>query len=119
MDVQPGYCDCSMCCIRISTLARRRAQLIESLASVMNHPATGIMDLQQCLDKLRIVDETNDSTAQELTIESERPGADEEIRTVFNDPATFNVKHPLYSSWTLWFDSPSTKNRGNLTGFLI
>jgi translation initiation factor 4E len=59
----------------------------------------------------RIVDETNDSTAQELTIESERPGADEEIRTVFNDATTFNVKHPLYSSWTLWFDSPNTKNR--------
>ncbi|KAG8930418.1 eukaryotic translation initiation factor 4E [Tulasnella sp. 419] len=32
-------------------------------------------------------------------------------RTVFEDPTTFNVKHPLYSSWTLWFDSPATKNR--------
>jgi len=60
-------------------------------------------------------DETNDSTAQELTIESKRPGEDEEIRTVFNDPTTFNVKHPLYSSWTLWFDSPSTKNRAGGT----
>jgi len=35
----------------------------------------------------------------------------EEIRTVFSDPTNFNVKHPLYSSWTLWFDSPVTKGR--------
>ncbi|KAI1793905.1 eukaryotic translation initiation factor 4E class I [Ganoderma leucocontextum] len=33
------------------------------------------------------------------------------IRTVFNDPTNFNVKHPLYSPWTLWFDSPATKGR--------
>jgi hypothetical protein len=104
-----------MCRIRISALSRRRAEFIELLASVMYLPATGIVDLQQSLHNLRITDETNDSTAQELTIESERPGADEEMRTVFNDANDFNVKHPLYSSWTLWFDSPSTKNRGNLT----
>ncbi|KAH9950462.1 eukaryotic translation initiation factor 4E class I [Amylocystis lapponica] len=35
----------------------------------------------------------------------------ENIRTVFNDPTNFNVKHPLYSPWTLWFDSPATKGR--------
>ncbi|PFH54533.1 hypothetical protein AMATHDRAFT_169006 [Amanita thiersii Skay4041] len=35
----------------------------------------------------------------------------EGIRTVFSDPKNFNVKHPLYSPWTLWFDSPSTKGR--------
>lgn len=35
----------------------------------------------------------------------------EQIRTVFNDPKNFNVKHPLYSPWTLWFDSPATKGR--------
>ena len=55
----------------------------------------------------------------------------ENIRTVFNDPKNFNVKvcvhaalyslaevtnvlslqHPLFSPWTLWFDSPSTKGR--------
>ncbi|PCH33800.1 cap binding protein [Wolfiporia cocos MD-104 SS10] len=33
------------------------------------------------------------------------------IRTVFSDPTNFNVKHPLYSPWTLWFDSPATKGR--------
>lgn len=35
----------------------------------------------------------------------------ETIKTVFSDPKNFNVKHPLYSPWTLWFDSPLTKNR--------
>ncbi|KIK94913.1 hypothetical protein PAXRUDRAFT_418692 [Paxillus rubicundulus Ve08.2h10] len=35
----------------------------------------------------------------------------EGIRTVFSDPTNFNVKHPLYSPWTLWFDSPATKGR--------
>jgi len=35
----------------------------------------------------------------------------ETIRTVFSDPTNFNVKHPLYSPWTLWFDSPMTKGR--------
>lgn len=35
----------------------------------------------------------------------------ENIRTVFSDASNFNVKHPLFSAWTLWFDSPSTKGR--------
>jgi len=35
----------------------------------------------------------------------------DQIRTVFSDPQNFNVKHPLYSAWTLWFDSPATKGR--------
>ncbi|KAJ1311069.1 hypothetical protein OPQ81_009573 [Rhizoctonia solani] len=39
------------------------------------------------------------------------PAQFEEMRTVFSDPQTFNVKHPLYSAWTLWFDSPNTKGK--------
>lgn len=54
-------------------------------------------------------DDVDESGAQEITLETDKP--DDEIRTVFNDPNTFNVKHPLYSPWTLWFDSPSTKGR--------
>lgn len=34
---------------------------------------------------------------------------DDSIRTVFTDPENFNVKHPLYHNWTLWFDNPSAK----------
>ncbi|KAE9411050.1 eukaryotic translation initiation factor 4E [Gymnopus androsaceus JB14] len=44
---------------------------------------------------------------QEISMEAQAEG----IRTVFSDPTNFNVKHPLYSPWTLWFDSPMTKNR--------
>ncbi|KAJ7225455.1 eukaryotic translation initiation factor 4E class I [Mycena pura] len=44
---------------------------------------------------------------QEVDMQSQA----ETIRTVFSDPANFNVKHPLYSPWTLWFDSPQTKGR--------
>lgn len=29
--------------------------------------------------------------------------------TIFNDPINFNIKHPLQSSWTLWYDSSSKK----------
>lgn len=34
---------------------------------------------------------------------------DGEMRTVFNDPVNFNVKHPLFNAWTLWFDNPGKK----------
>ncbi|ETW87274.1 hypothetical protein HETIRDRAFT_437834 [Heterobasidion irregulare TC 32-1] len=44
---------------------------------------------------------------QEVNMEAQA----ETIRTVFSDPKNFNVKHPLYSPWTLWFDSPATKGR--------
>ena len=33
----------------------------------------------------------------------------QELRTVFQDPVSFNVKHPLYNKWTLWFDNPGHK----------
>ncbi|WFD25056.1 eukaryotic translation initiation factor 4E [Malassezia nana] len=33
----------------------------------------------------------------------------QELRTVFQDPVEFNVKHPLYNKWTLWFDNPGHK----------
>ncbi|KAG6812489.1 hypothetical protein H0H92_002596 [Tricholoma furcatifolium] len=44
-------------------------------------------------------------------IEVDMASQAETIRTVFSDPTNFNVKHPLYSPWTLWFDSPATKGR--------
>ncbi|KAJ7597101.1 eukaryotic translation initiation factor 4E class I [Mycena floridula] len=44
---------------------------------------------------------------QEVDMQAQADG----IRTVFSDPTNFNVKHPLYSPWTLWFDSPATKGR--------
>ncbi|KAF9229347.1 eukaryotic translation initiation factor 4E class I [Gyrodon lividus] len=44
---------------------------------------------------------------QEVDMQAQAEG----IRTIFSDPTNFNVKHPLYSPWTLWFDSPLTKGR--------
>ncbi|KAF9069101.1 eukaryotic translation initiation factor 4E class I [Rhodocollybia butyracea] len=52
-------------------------------------------------------DDTEPGEVQEISMEAQAEG----IRTVFSDPTNFNVKHPLYSPWTLWFDSPMTKNR--------
>ncbi|KAG7099279.1 hypothetical protein E1B28_001138 [Marasmius oreades] len=52
-------------------------------------------------------DSKESGEVQEVNMESQA----ESIRTVFSDPTNFNVKHPLYSSWTLWFDSPATKGR--------
>ncbi|EJD55430.1 eukaryotic translation initiation factor 4E [Auricularia subglabra TFB-10046 SS5] len=49
-------------------------------------------------------------TGQPQEVDAPMPQFDQ-VRTVFSDPNNFNVKHPLYSSWTLWFDSPSTKGR--------
>ncbi|CAD6973596.1 unnamed protein product, partial [Tilletia controversa] len=34
------------------------------------------------------------------------------ITTVFQDQNHFNVKRPLWNTWTLWFDNPSTKGGG-------
>ncbi|WWC72712.1 uncharacterized protein I206_106676 [Kwoniella pini CBS 10737] len=34
---------------------------------------------------------------------------DGKVKTVFDDASKFNVKHPLYSTWTLFFDSPQSK----------
>lgn len=31
--------------------------------------------------------------------------------TVLSDTTNFNVKHPLYSPWTLWFDSASKQDK--------
>ncbi|KAF8328196.1 translation initiation factor eIF 4e-like domain-containing protein [Cantharellus anzutake] len=48
---------------------------------------------------------------QILELQSSAPGIDSD-RSVFDDPHTFTVKHPLYSSWTLWYDSPHIKTTG-------
>lgn len=47
------------------------------------------------------IQETNDkATSSEIVQDGN------EVRTVFQDPINFNVKHPLFNSWTLWFDNP-------------
>jgi translation initiation factor 4E len=67
-----------------------------------------------------------DGEVQEVEVNMETQA--DQIKTVFSDPTNFNVKvrallprvdsiilsflqHPLFSPWTLWFDSPATKGR--------
>lgn len=37
-------------------------------------------------------------------------GDPNEVITVLHDPMNFNHKHPLFDTWTLWFDNPGKKN---------
>ncbi|KDN52208.1 eukaryotic translation initiation factor 4E [Tilletiaria anomala UBC 951] len=45
-----------------------------------------------------------------------RAASASDMRTVFEDPENFNVKHPLASRWTLWFDNPSQRGMANMRG---
>ncbi|CEH18869.1 eukaryotic translation initiation factor 4e class i [Ceraceosorus bombacis] len=57
---------------------------------------------------------SNNNGAEEQT--KGAAGADLDVRTVFNDPDNFNVKHPLFNNWTLWFDNPSAKGMTSAKG---
>jgi len=59
------------------------------------------------------IDEGQEIEVPDSGVEKKELG-DDDPRTVFEDPTAFNVKHPLYSSWTLWFDSPATKTRNGI-----
>ncbi|ODN83079.1 hypothetical protein, variant [Cryptococcus amylolentus CBS 6039] len=47
---------------------------------------------------------------EEGEIEENAATDDGKVKTVFDDASKFNVKHPLFSNWTLYFDSPQSKN---------
>ncbi|TYJ53893.1 hypothetical protein B9479_005442 [Cryptococcus floricola] len=47
---------------------------------------------------------------EEGEIEENAAADDGKVKTVFDDASKFNVKHPLFSNWTLYFDSPQSKN---------
>ncbi|WVN89791.1 uncharacterized protein L203_105021 [Cryptococcus depauperatus CBS 7841] len=53
------------------------------------------------------VNEEKDQLEGEINEETEEDG---KVKTVFDDASKFNVKHPLFSSWTLYFDSPQSKH---------
>jgi len=79
------------------------------MASTLNGPALAAARaaLSAAIVDAEDVESIEPGEIQEINMEAQAEG----IRTVFNDPTNFNVKHPLYSPWTLWFDSPMTKNR--------
>jgi translation initiation factor 4E len=43
-------------------------------------------------------------SSEESTVTNSSANSD--IKTVFDDPENFNVKHPLMNTWTLWFTKP-------------
>ncbi|RKO84819.1 translation initiation factor eIF 4e-like domain-containing protein [Blyttiomyces helicus] len=57
-------------------------------------------------DSVAVVPSTENSTIDDPI--EDHPDA--EIKTVFEDPIDFNIKHPLQNSWVLWFDNPQRKN---------
>ena len=99
-----------------AALQASRAALSAALADQESSASSNAADQSQ-----------EDGEIQEVDMQAQA----ENIRTVFSDPGNFNVKvrpsfcfhrwsvsdrvatlqHPLFSAWTLWFDSPSTKGR--------
>ena len=52
---------------------------------------------------------TSDIQSRDTGSQSPDAQSRDDMRTVFTDPENFNVKHPLYHKWTLWFDNPSAR----------
>ncbi|KDQ63683.1 hypothetical protein JAAARDRAFT_120254 [Jaapia argillacea MUCL 33604] len=96
------------------------------MTSVSSLPGPALQASKNALTAALSENDTSDSasppprTEQTAAEDSSEPGEIQEVdmlqqaetlKTVFSDPQNFNVKHPLYSPWTLWFDSPATKGR--------
>lgn len=86
---------------------------LNNMATTSSLPAVPAAASKAALDSA--ITETNakessDGAAdQSTTTANGTENPDDSIRTVFTDPENFNVKHPLYHKWTLWFDNPSAK----------
>lgn len=78
-------------------------------AAMAEHPESTMLKESETAEKPNGDSTIEPGEIQELEVDMQAQA--ETIRTVFSDPKTFNVKHPLYSPWTLWFDSPATKGR--------
>ncbi|OJT03050.1 Eukaryotic translation initiation factor 4E-1 [Trametes pubescens] len=90
------------------------------MASVSGLPAPALQASKAALSAALAENQSKESEKANGEDENLEPGEIQEvdmqaqaetIRTVFSDPTNFNVKHPLFSPWTLWFDSPATKGR--------
>ena len=58
--------------------------------------------------------ESKDDEASGSGSSSSAPQKKEGAKTIFDDATNFDVKHPLYSPWTMWFDSASKQVRLHL-----
>jgi len=55
------------------------------------------------------IDEREDGEIDDA--DEAKPNSSRGMVTVLHDPANFNVVHPLYSTWTLWFDNASKQDK--------
>ncbi|KAK8850657.1 hypothetical protein IAR55_004577 [Kwoniella newhampshirensis] len=91
------------------------------MASPTIPPAAAAANEKALSDALAAASISDDSPKDEQPLEDgeirEDNGSDgdddandeKKVKTVFDDAHNFNVKHPLYSTWTLFFDSPQSK----------
>lgn len=85
------------------------------MAAVASLPATQANpDSPVPLDTIPISPEGNDATKEN----DENVKANGDHVTVFHDPNNFNVKHPLSSTWTLWFTKPPSGKGDNWNDLL-
>ncbi|EOR03733.1 hypothetical protein E3P92_03358 [Wallemia ichthyophaga] len=81
--------------------------------STLPEPAisASVQAISDSVDNLKLKDKTDKSDLEEGEIKEEDISP-EDMKTVFDDATGFNVKHPLFNAWTLWFDNPSKKSSG-------
>ncbi|KAJ1983544.1 eukaryotic translation initiation factor 4E [Dimargaris cristalligena] len=50
-----------------------------------------------------------------MSVQSTSPTTQDQqpMKTIFNDPHDFDVKHPLQNAWTLWYDNPTKRTNTN------
>lgn len=84
------------------TAAQAAAHTVEAAIDKETQAAAGSDD------SLDNADADADANANGATAGTLDPSKD---ITVFSSQTDFNVKHPLYSPWTLWFDSASKQVR--------
>jgi len=51
-----------------------------------------------------------DSPTQKLQAPTSDEKSQEQYLSVLSDPVNFNIKHPLFHEWSLWYDNPGKKS---------
>jgi len=54
--------------------------------------------------QVQVIESTSGTTTTETT-DPEKDG----MVTIFSDPINYNIKHPLQSTWVMWYDNPGKK----------
>jgi len=54
--------------------------------------------------EVQVIESTSSTTTTE-TMDPEKDG----MVTIFSDPINYNIKHPLQSTWVMWYDNPGKK----------